>query len=180
VTAPVFVDTNVFVYARDGRERTKQPRAAQWIERLWRDRCGRTSVQVLTEFYVTVTRKFRTPVPPDEAWEDVASLLAWRPQPADATLLHRAREIERLHRLNWWDAMVVAAAQLQDCALLLTEDLHDGAVFGAVTVRSPFTLGVEEARAAYAPARAASLHRPRGRPRRADLPQKDARPARGG
>jgi predicted nucleic acid-binding protein len=167
VAQGVFVDTNVFVYARDARERTKQPRAAAWIERLWRERSGRTSVQVLTEFYVTVTRKFRPAVAHDEAWDDVQSLFAWRPQPADVALLRSAREIERRHRLSWWDAMVVAAAQLQDCALLLSEGLQDGATYGAVTVRSPFTLGVEEARGAYTVARAAPLHRPRGRPRRA-------------
>jgi predicted nucleic acid-binding protein len=167
VTALVFVDANVFVYARDARERLKQPRAAAWIERLWRERCGRTSIQVLTEFYVTVTRKFRTPVSHDDAWDDVTSLFAWQPQTVDELLLRRAREVERRHRLGWWDSMVVAAAQLQDCALLLTEDLHDGSVLGPVTVRSPFTLAAEEDRAAYAPARAVTVHRPRGRPRRA-------------
>jgi hypothetical protein len=63
--------------------------------------------------------------------------------------------------------MVVGAAQLQDCALLLSEDLHDGAVFGGVTVRSPFTLAAEEPRAQYAATPAArSRHRPRGRPKR--------------
>jgi len=42
-------------------------------------------------------------------------------------------------KLSWWDAMIVAAAQLQDCVLLLTEDLQDGAAFGGagVTRRSP-------------------------------------------
>lgn len=163
----VFVDTNVLVYARDARERLKQPRAAAWIERLWRDRCGRTSMQVLTEFYVTVTRKFRSPVLPDDAWDDVTSLFAWQPQVVDGALLRRTREVERRHRLSWWDSMVIAAAQLQDCALLLSEDMQDGAAFGSVTVRSPFTLDVEEERASYTPATAVPLHRPRGRPRRA-------------
>ena len=41
--------------------------------------------------------------------------------------------------------MIVAAAQLQGCVLLLTEDLQDGAVFGAVTVRSLFTLQARQA-----------------------------------
>lgn len=176
----VFVDANVFVYARDPRERQKQPLAAAWIERLWRERCGRTSVQVLTEFYLTVTRKFRSPVPPDDAWDDVTSLLAWQPQPADEALLRRAREVERRHRLSWWDSMVVAAAQLQDCALLLTEDLHDGAEYGSLTVRSPFTLDVEQERAVYAVASAVALHRPRGRPRGAEPPPKAARTKRRG
>ena len=63
--------------------------------------------------------------------------------------------------------MTVAAAQLQDCMLLLTEDLQDGAVFGAVTARSPFTLEVREASAKYAvERRGPPVHPPRGRPRR--------------
>jgi hypothetical protein len=67
--------------------------------------------------------------------------------------------------------MIVAAAQLQECALLLTEDLQDGAVFGAATARSPFTLEVREAAATYTvERRGPPLHRPRGRPRRAAAP----------
>jgi hypothetical protein len=61
--------------------------------------------------------------------------------------------------------MVVAAAQLQDCAVLASEDLPDGMAFGALTVRNPFTSALEEPAAEYL-VRAASLHRPRGRPRR--------------
>jgi len=59
MSASVFVDTNVLVYARDLRERSKQPVAARWIAQLWRERSGRTSAQVLSEFYVTVTRKLK-------------------------------------------------------------------------------------------------------------------------
>lgn len=165
MTAPVFVDANVLVYARDAREQAKQPRAAEWIARLWRDRSGRTSTQVLSEFYVTVTRKLKPGLTQDEAWHEVNVFLAWRPQPIDEALLQRAREIEQRYRLSWWDSMVVAAAQLQDCALLLTEDMQNGAVFGAVTVRSPFTLTVEEPRPRYEVASIARAHRARGRPR---------------
>jgi hypothetical protein len=63
--------------------------------------------------------------------------------------------------------MVVGAAQLQDCAILLTEDLQDGAVFGGVTARSPFTLAAGGSAAAYvAGPGAKSRHRSRGRPKR--------------
>jgi hypothetical protein len=50
--------------------------------------------------------------------------------------LGRARDIELRYKISWWDSMIVAAAQLQDCVLLLTEDLQDGSAFGAVTVPS--------------------------------------------
>ena len=167
MTGLVFVDTNVFVYARDARDAAKQARAAEWIAHLWRERLGRTSVQVLSECYAAVTRKLTPRVAPDRAWEDAKALFAWRPQPIDEALLVRAHEVERRYRLSGWDSMVVGAAQLQDCALLLTEDLQDGAVLGDVTVRSPFTLDVREPAAAYSVTPAARpRHRPRGRPKR--------------
>jgi predicted nucleic acid-binding protein len=168
MTAPVFVDTNVFVYARQANERSRQPLAAQWIERLWREETGRTSMQVLGECYVTLTRKIKPALTREEAWEHVRDLLTWNPQPTDAELLVRAREIEDRYRLSWWDSLIVGAAQLQDCALLLTEDLQDRAVYGSVTARNPFSLGVAEGMAAYGTApRTISRHPPRGRPRRA-------------
>ena len=170
MSALVFVDTNVLIYARDPGELSKQRRAQEWLAHLWRDGLGRTSMQVLSEFYVNVTRKLAVPVAPEHAWQEVTTFLAWRPQRIDDALMRRAWEIEQRHRLSWWDSMVVAAAQLQDCELLLTEDLQDGRVFGGVTVRSPFTLDVREPAAAYAVAPVARpRHRPRGRPKRPTL-----------
>jgi predicted nucleic acid-binding protein len=138
MTELVFVDTNVFLYARDAGELAKQPRAAAWLDRLWRDRTGRTSMQVLSEYYVNLTRKLSPGLPPEDAWDDVAALMAWRPATIDEPVMRRAREIELRHRLSWSDSLVVAAAQAQGCARLLTEDLQDGGVYGGVTVRSPF------------------------------------------
>ncbi len=167
MTAPVFVDTNVFLYARDAGEPVKQPRAAAWLGHLWREQLGRTSVQVLSEYYVNVTRKLDPGLAADDAWDDVMALFAWRPQPIDEALMGLAREIERRHRLSWWDSLVVSAAQLQGCALLLTEDLQDGGVYGGVSVRSPFTLALGETIAAYAVVPVATRrHPPRGRPKR--------------
>ena len=167
MTAPVFVDTNVLVYARDAGEPAKQVLAAGWLEHLWRERLGRTSLQVLSEYYVNVTRKLVPGLAPDDAWDDVEALLTWDPQAIDEALMRRGREIERRYRLSWWDSLVVGAAQLQGCGLLLTEDLQEGAVYGGVTVRSPFKLAVGESRAQYAAMPGAvSRHKSRGRPKR--------------
>lgn len=161
----VFVDTNVLIYARDPGEPVKQRRAQDWLAYLWRESKGRTSTQVLSEFYVNVTRKLAVPVSSENAWQEVTTFLAWRPQPIDEALMGRARGIEQRFRLSWWDSMVVAAAQLQGCALLLSEDLQDGAVFGAVTARNPYTLDVHEPAARYdVVPTVAPRHRPRGRP----------------
>jgi predicted nucleic acid-binding protein len=167
MTALCFVDANVLVYARDPGEPLKHERAKDWLGYLWREGLGRTSTQVLSEFYVTVTRKLADPVPPEAAWQEVKALLAWRPHPVDEDLLLRAREIEQRWRLAWWDSTIVAAAQLQGCSVLLTEDLQDGANYGGVMMRSPFTLDAREPLPAYAVGPARPRHRGRGRPRKA-------------
>lgn len=166
MTAPVFVDTNVLVYAYQLNEPVKQPIAAQWIESLWQEQRGRTSMQVLNECYVTLVRKIKPALPSAEAWDNVRSLFAWNPQQTDLELLMRAHEIEQRYSLSWWDSLIVGAAQLQNCALLLTEDLQDRAVYGQVTIRNPFTLGVsEEEPPAYAAVRVKAPEHPRrGRP----------------
>ncbi len=167
MTGAVFVDTNVLVYARDAAHPDKQAMAAHWLDRLWRKQRGRSSHQVLNEFYVTVTRKLKPGMRAEDAWDDVETLLAWDPQPTDRELLLQARKVEQRYRLSWWDSLIVAAAQLQDCGTLLTEDLQPGMVFGEVTVRSPFQPVAEEPRTAYAAdAGIARRHRPRGRPRK--------------
>jgi predicted nucleic acid-binding protein len=166
--AHVFVDTNVFVYARQAREVEKQPVAAQWIDRLWREQTGRTSMQVLSECYVTLLRRLEPAPPRGIAWDYVRSLLAWSPQPIDESVLRQAFEIEERYRLSWWDCLIVGSAQLQDCSVLLTEDLQDGAAFGGVTVRNPFALGASDDLAAYVPAGLEPAPYPRrGRPARA-------------
>jgi predicted nucleic acid-binding protein len=165
--APVFVDTNVFVYASDNRETIKQSPAEQWLERLWREQSGRTSVQVLNECYWTLTHKVRPALPANDAWDIVQSLFQWNPQTIDIDVLTRSREIERRYRLAWWDSLIIGSAQAQNCPLLLSEDLQDGAVYSGVTVRNPFKTGVSEATTEYALTLAATRqHRSRGRPKR--------------
>jgi len=165
MTGPCFVDANVFLYTQDRRDLAKHQRAEEWLDRLWRSSLGRTSIQALSEFYAVSTRKFG--VAPQITWVEVARYFPWDPQPIDEELLRAGREIELRYKLSWWDSLIVAAAQLQDCVLLLTEDLQDGAVFGAVTVRSPFTLEAREAAVRYTVERSRPpVHRPRGRPRR--------------
>jgi predicted nucleic acid-binding protein len=166
MSAFVFVDTNVFVYARDSREAAKQRLAEESLERLWKERTGRTSVQVLNECYWNLTRKIKPALSADKAWDLVQSLFEWNPQPIDAAVLMRAREIERSYPLAWWDSLIVGAAQAQNCTILLTEDLQDGAIYGGVTIRNPFIAGVAQIAAEYsAPPISTRPYRGRGRPR---------------
>ena len=66
MTEPVFVDTNVWVYAVDAADPAKRGRALE----VTAPAPGRdlvVSTQVLTEFYAVVTRKLAMPVSVEDA-----------------------------------------------------------------------------------------------------------------
>ena len=135
---PVFVDTNVLVYARDASEPEKQPQAAAWIDHLWRTRTARLSFQVLQEYYATTTRKLEPGLTPEQARADVRDLLAWRPVSVGTDLLELGWSVEDRFGLSCWDALIVAAARIAGCECLLTEDLQHGAELEGLQVVSPF------------------------------------------
>ena len=138
MTAPVFVDTNILVYARDAGEPAKQARAVEVLRLLWAARSGRLSTQILQEYYVTVTRKLRPGLPLADARADVDALVAWQPtSPATATF-RKAWQIEDRFQLSWWDSLVVASAMESGARLLLTEDLQHGLVIDHLRVANPF------------------------------------------
>ena len=138
MTVPIFVDTNVLVYARDAAAGVKQQMAEGWMKHLWQARTGRTSYQVLQEFYVTVTRKLTPGLEPKAARDEARTLLAWDPLPVDAAMMDVAWRLEDRYAVSWWDALILAAAHQAGCGYLLTEDLQPGQVFDTVTIVDPF------------------------------------------
>lgn len=134
----VFVDTNVLVYHRDTTDPEKQAAAAEWMAHLWGTGAGRTSLQVLREYYVTVTSKLTPGLPAADAREDVLALRAWDPLEPGLDLVDDAWSVEDRYGFAFWDALIVAAARRLDCAVLLTEDLQDGQALDGLRVRNPF------------------------------------------
>ena len=134
-----FVDTNVFVYQFDESDPVKQRRATDVIRVLWETRSGRLSHHVLQKFYVTVTRKLNPALPRDRAREEIRDLLAWRPVSPAETLLEDAWHIEDRFGFSWCDSLIVASARVQDCKVLLSEDLQDGLDIDGLRVMNPFS-----------------------------------------
>ena len=140
-----FVDANVLVYAIDTSAATKRTAATELLDRLWEDGTGRVSVQVLQEFFVTVTRKIPQPISVDEAFERIRDLKAWRVFAPTADDVLAAIALHRQEQLSFWDAMVVQAAIEMRCDVLWTEDLNDGQVLRGVTIRNPFLATIDPA-----------------------------------
>jgi predicted nucleic acid-binding protein len=57
-----FVNTNVLIYAYDLDEAIKHETAKRGLGDLWDKSAGALSMQVLQDFYVTVTRKIAQPL----------------------------------------------------------------------------------------------------------------------
>jgi predicted nucleic acid-binding protein len=133
----IFVDTNILVYAHDLSAGDRHIKASAIIESLWEAETGVISTQVLQEFYVTVTRKIKNPLKPDEAREVIRNYLAWPVQMNDPEMTIRASEIEEKNSLSFWDALIVAAALRLQAQRIITEDLNDGQVIEGILVENP-------------------------------------------
>ena len=137
-TVASFVDANILVYAEDRDAKEKHDRARELVLQLWNERSGVVSVQVLQEFFVTVTRKLKKPLRPPQALDIVREYLTWTVIENTGRLLVDAAELQQRAQLSFWDAMVVQAAINAGCDQLYTEDLNAGQRFGSVVVINPF------------------------------------------
>jgi predicted nucleic acid-binding protein len=139
----VFLDTNVLLYAVDEKDVAKRDRARQWLTACWQRRCGRLSTQVLSEFYVNARRKFDHLISAGDARAEVRRYQNWKPWVIDHPTVETAWAVESRYGLNYWDALVVAAAQHQGCTVLLTEDLQHDQQIDSVRIVNPFLVGPE-------------------------------------
>jgi predicted nucleic acid-binding protein len=142
-SALVFVDTNVLLYAVDDAWPDKQARSRQWLHACWRGRCGRLSTQVLNEFYSNARKRFASAISAGDARAEVRRYQQWQPWQIDQATVETAWAVESRCEINYWDALMVAAAQHQGCTLLLTEDLQHDQRIDKLRIVNPFVLGPE-------------------------------------
>ena len=135
---PRFVDTNVLVYLFDSDAPEKQSRARDLV-REERDRLV-VSVQVLGEFYVTVTRKLAVPLSVAAAAQAVDVLCELQVQALHPSLVRSAVRRSQSSRLSYWDALIVETALNAGADVLFTEDLQDGQAIDSLRIINPFRL----------------------------------------
>jgi len=136
MTAKSFVDTAILLHAHDSSS-DKHELAKQLLTDLWHTRTGVVSTQVLQEFAVAVRR-----ANPDLSVVQAAVLVqnfsGWQIVANNAESIVRALRIEKRHKISFWDALVVEAAQTAGVEVLYSENLDDGQSYGSVRVVNPF------------------------------------------
>ena len=138
MTDRVFVDTNVLIYAHDLDAGLKHDRAVSLVSDLWEKENGILSVQVLQEFYVTVTRKISRPLTPASARGLIQNYLAWHVETNEPSTVLLASEIGERNLLSFWDALIVASASKAGADRILSEDLNHGQVIEGILIENPF------------------------------------------
>lgn len=134
-----FLDANVLIYAFDRSAGDKKRQAEELVARLWESGSGCLSVQILQEFFVTVTSKVPHPLSVAAATERLRDFATWKVFAPVADDVLGAVAIHRRSKVSFWDAMVVQAASESGCHTLWTEDLNDGQTIRGVKIRNPFS-----------------------------------------
>jgi predicted nucleic acid-binding protein len=131
-----FFDSNILVYADDPRDTVKQEIALRLIEDHLNSQAGVVSLQVLQEYFVTVTRKHKLDAGlVKRKIEIYANFHVVEPKTGDVLA---AIDLHRLHGFSYWDALVIRCASQSGCRVLLTEDLQHGCVIDGVEIVNPF------------------------------------------
>lgn len=134
--ARTFLDTNVLVYAEDPIDRVKQQRAQELIVEHRRNKTGVVSLQVLQEFFTSLTGKLKLDaITARRRVEIHAGFHVFQPVVAD---ILAAIDLYFLHRVSYWDALILRAAKQSGCRILLSEDMQHGQVIDGVTIANPF------------------------------------------
>lgn len=133
-----FVDTNILMYAHDAAAGEKHQRAKALVEELWENRSGAVSTQVLQELAVNLRRKAKKPLGAQDTRDVVSDYLAWHVVVNTGDSILEALDLEARHKVSFWDALVIQAAQASGAEILYSEDLSDGQRYAGVRVRNPF------------------------------------------
>jgi predicted nucleic acid-binding protein len=131
-----FLDSNILLYAEDAKYEKKRDLALALILHHRRQRTGVVSVQVLQEFFVNATGKLKLSI--EEARYKVEFHSRFHVVEPAASDVLAAIDLQRLHRVSFWDALILHSAREAGCRVLQTEDMQHGQVIDGVKIVNPF------------------------------------------
>lgn len=134
-----FVDTNILVYAHDRSAGLKHRRARQVIEDLWDSGGGVLSTQVLQELCINVRRKSNRPLSVEETRRLLQDYLSWEIVINTPASVVQALDIEVRHKISFWDALILQAAESSGAGILYSEDFAASRRYGSIRVVNPLT-----------------------------------------
>jgi predicted nucleic acid-binding protein len=138
MSARVFLDTNVLIYAAAGDEvdAGKFTTAGEILT----TETFAISTQVIGEFIRNVQnpRKMASPLSDEEVDGWLERLFEFPVISIDREIILNAAFFQRRYQIDFWDGQILAAAHRFGAETLLTEDLNHGQTYGRVRCENPF------------------------------------------
>lgn len=131
-----FIDTNVLIYAEASDAPAKQRTALDLLKRLYEEAQGVLSTQVLQEYCNVALKKLRLPVQHVRAQLDLYE--QFEVIQVTPAIIHAGLDLHQTRSVAFYDAIIVASAQIAGCNVLWTEDLRAGEIVGGVRIVNPF------------------------------------------
>jgi len=126
------IDTNVAVYAF-----SKDHRRLVSMDLL--NAGPKISIQLLNEFVSVSLRKRGVAWSEIEEALDIITQLAASMRDISYEVHDLARIVSQRYRFSFYDALIVAAALLDECEVLYSEDMQNGLIIdGRLTITNPF------------------------------------------
>ena len=138
MSARVFLDTNVLIYAAAGDD--VDPGKFTKAGEILTTETFAISTQVIGEFIRNVQnpRKMTSPLSDNEIDGWLERLFEFPVISIDREILLNAAFFQRRYQIDFWDGQILAAAHRFGAETLLTEDLSHGQIYGSVRCENPF------------------------------------------
>ncbi len=136
---PVFIDTNVWLYAFI---RVQDPLKHSIARRIVQSSSILVSTQVVNEVCVNLVRKAHV----DESF--IQSLITsfyrrYTVLSFDAPVLLKASDLRTRYKVSFWDSLIIASALQGGASMLYSEDMQDGLlVDNQLEIVNPFVRGI--------------------------------------
>ena len=138
MTDIVFLDTNVIVYAFDKNNKTKNEKALIILNDFYLSDHYKVSTQVIQEFSNIAQKKLLPPLPINEITVFIDTIPISNIIEITTETIKKALFVCQRFQLSFWDSMIIAAAIINDCNIVLSEDLSDGMKIESVVITNPF------------------------------------------
>ena len=134
-----FLDTNILVYAALNQDPRKHRLAALLVKDALQMNDGVLSVQVINEFTNILFKKTKRRA--DEIRKLIEIFSPLNRMDMTAVLVNDAIGIKDRYGIQYYDALIIAAAKQCGCDTILSEDFNDGQVYDGILCRNPFKHG---------------------------------------
>ena len=132
----VFFDSNVLVYIAINQDAAKKKVALQLVASAIENQSGYISIQVLREVANCLFKKSNDSI--EHIRETLSGFDALDCLDESRDLLDRAIDMKDEYGIQFYDALIVAAAEAAGCETLYSEDMGDGQTYGGILIVNPF------------------------------------------